>query len=155
MNTVDSAQRSASGSITMLPMGMAEDAAKLRNEQAATNQREAEQEAARQRRNWDEIDQAVREFIPLAKQNRLATTGLTNKRWVIGIHSYGGGRLAATTSLTVFASGAWSLSYYDPDRYTTPNKPSVNASSKRPWVCTETDDRVNEVRSALTAKLAG
>lgn len=116
-------------------MSMAEDAARQRAERQLADSRAATQEAARQKRNWNEIDASVREFVPIAKKTRIATRGVLKKHWTVIVHSFSNDptfdRLAARTNIRIYTTGVWDLYHSDPDRYDT-NTTDDYASSRRP-----------------------
>lgn len=134
-------------------MGMAEDAEYLRQSRMAAESSRANSQALRQQRDWVTIDQAVREFVPIALQRGLATNGTFRRYWRIVIAG-GHGALDSSTYLIINTSGHWSLSYYDPDANVSNNKPREMASSDTPGVCTDGGNLAAQVRPKLIEKLS-
>jgi hypothetical protein len=104
----------------------------------------------RARQEWDEIDRAVKEFVPLAaKEPKLSKSGL-RRHWKVVVERYPGGETFFV--LRAYPSGAWDITY-TPSIDSDTTRGIVARSSKRaPF----TRYRVNpsNVRRPLTTFLA-
>ncbi|WP_152640926.1 hypothetical protein [Rhodococcus sp. Chr-9] len=119
-------------------MGLADDFANFQRQMATTPFH------PERGKIWEEMNQLVKEFIPLAIQRKVRTTGWLTKSWCLPISTY---KRFDQTSIQISAGGEWRYFSYSDGR---PNpREHVLASSAGPEGCTTNREDIEDMRGIL------
>jgi hypothetical protein len=123
-------------------MGMAEEADRQRAQRAQTQREYDGVVAARTEGLWRAVNDAVQEFVPIAKQRSLRVASYPGPHWSI--------LLARDTALQIWNDGAWQIAR----GYQHVDHTLIVASSGQPGIFGAYEGYADQVRKALIARLA-
>lgn len=121
---------------------MSDEAEALRRRRAAAQSRDERSRADQSVSGWSLLNDAISEWVPLARKQGLKRKGLIKPRWYVNHSGYG---------LWITSPNEWVLSWSSDDMS---GNSSRQASSREPGRCLVSAENVAALRSTMVRMLA-